>query len=118
VSPFRKCVGVLFLAGFAVAGPAWSAAAETEDVPAARAHCPEDTVCFFTAPDFQGEQSNWHSPRNPNCDPIPSAPARSIINNTDYPWAFYTRKNCEGAPYWMDPRTQDRYVFSSYSWSG
>lgn len=118
MSLFKKCIGALFIAGLAIAGPATPAAAEAGDVSVARAYCPEDTVCFFTEPNYEGVQSNWRSPRNPNCDAIPNAPARSIINNTDYPWAFYTWRDCEGDPYWMDPRTADRYVYSSYSWSG
>jgi hypothetical protein len=118
VSPFRKYIGALFIAGLAVAGSATYAAAETEPVSLERASCPEDTVCFFTEPNFQGQQSNWVSPRNPNCDAIPNRPARSVINNTDYPWATYTRGNCEGEADWIAPRTADRYLFSSYSWSG
>lgn len=118
MSLFRKVIGALFITGLAVAGTAWSAAAETEGIPVERVYCDEDTVCFFTEPNFQGHQSNWSSPRNPDCDAIPNAPARSIINNTDYPWAIYERWECDGDPHWIAPRSGERYVYSSYSWSG
>jgi hypothetical protein len=90
---------------FTAAGPA-----------SADAQCPQNTVCFWTGPNFTGEMSTYENPVSHECGRTPAQPARSIYNNdSDQEWTFYQDPYCSAFATTLAPGEREPFTHV-YSW--
>ncbi|MET8989594.1 peptidase inhibitor family I36 protein [Nonomuraea wenchangensis] len=83
----------------APAAPATAAPATARALHAADPRCPDDAVCFWTEPEFEGErQVVLPVSGSRPCIPTPEAHAESAINNTRFSRLLYLDPGCSNKP--------------------
>lgn len=87
----------LFAATAVVAGSGAGAGADDRATALERAaaSCPVGDVCFWPQPNFGGQVQVWHNPWARTCDWVLARPARSLYNNDNDTWSFYSDANCK-----------------------
>jgi hypothetical protein len=68
--------------------------------------CPNFYVCLYDSPNYCGAMQKWQAPVSNLADWGFNDRTSSIINNTDYHWAFYENRNWNGYEFGMFPRTR------------
>ncbi|MFF4413762.1 peptidase inhibitor family I36 protein [Streptosporangium sp. NPDC001559] len=85
------------LAAGATLATATPAAAHTLRAPDPR--CPDDAVCFWTHPGFDGDRQVVHPVPGPRpCVPTPDTHAASAVNNTRFSRLLYVDPDCASRP--------------------
>ncbi|MGW0486325.1 peptidase inhibitor family I36 protein [Nonomuraea sp. NPDC003214] len=76
---------------------------------AAGPRCPDDAVCFWTEPGFEGERQVVRPvPGSRPCIATPDAHAESAVNNTRFSRLLYLDADCSSRPVAFIPAGENR----------
>ncbi|GAB2487491.1 hypothetical protein GCM10027187_63690 [Streptosporangium sandarakinum] len=95
----RSLALLAVLAAGATLAAAPAAAAVTRTLHAPDPRCPDDAVCFWTEPGFDGERQVVRPvPGSRPCTPTPRTHAESAVNNTRFSRLLYLDSDCADRP--------------------
>ncbi|MCD0447362.1 peptidase inhibitor family I36 protein [Glycomyces sp. A-F 0318] len=77
--------------------------------------CPEQAVCFWTEPNFEGDRTVREKPGF-DCDPAPGGQVMSITNHLNRPVWLYLDESCEEGLAVLVPSQSLDYVEPIGSW--